>query len=292
MARLPPFLSACKCGRRLPVTAAQAGDQLQCECGQRIEVPTLRHLAALERVEEAARRRAKNWGMRQGLSFSGLRSSRSRPSACLSCNWKSRSESTSSLFKRTSKTMSPADVWRAWPILEHGIRRSLYPRRSVGHGAKSDRYPHLGAIAGSRRSSSASIGVLLVAIGLFIVRPPRRRTSVCLAHEGFPMKAAYIKEVGPPENIIYGELPTPQPAARRRWSRCGPSMSIRSILYIRAGNGGHADPDSLHRRLRSGGRRRGGRSRGAAIQAGRSRLVLESRPARPAGDVRRICGRR
>src|SRR5260221_12812801 len=25
------------------------------------------------------------------------------------------------------------------------------------------------------------------------------------------MKAAYIKEVGPPENIIYGELPAPQP---------------------------------------------------------------------------------
>jgi hypothetical protein len=31
------------------------------------------------------------------------------------------------------------------------------------------------------------------------------------------MKAAYIEKLGPPENIIFGDLPKPTPGARRYW---------------------------------------------------------------------------
>ena len=31
------------------------------------------------------------------------------------------------------------------------------------------------------------------------------------------MKAAYIKQTGPAESILYGELPKPAPALRKRW---------------------------------------------------------------------------
>lgn len=170
------FLLPCVCGRQLPVNAAQAGDQLQCECGQRIEVPTLRHLAALERVEEAAPRRVKNWGVRQGLVFLGA-SIIAIAAVCLLVLQLERPERIHEQLIRTNiENMSPADVWRTWPILEQGIRRSLYPGE-VSVMARNLLDIHAWEQWRTTALAVGGIGVLLVAIGLFIVRPPRRRTS-------------------------------------------------------------------------------------------------------------------
>jgi hypothetical protein len=159
------------------VTAAQAGDQLQCECGQRIEVPTLRHLAALERMDEAAPRRAKNWGMRQGIVFLGA-SIIAIAAVCLLVLQLEKPERIhEQLIQTNIESMSPADVWRTWPILEHGIRRSLYPGE-VSVMARNLIDIHTWEQLRATALVVGGIGVLLVAIGLFIVRPPRRKTSV------------------------------------------------------------------------------------------------------------------
>src|SRR3954465_15762775 len=50
-----------------------------------------------------------------------------------------------------------------------------------------------------------------------------------------PMKAAYIKQKGPAENIIYGDLPQPKPAGSEVLVKVG-AVSVNPIdTYIRAG---------------------------------------------------------
>lgn len=49
------------------------------------------------------------------------------------------------------------------------------------------------------------------------------------------MKAAYIKQTGPPDNIIYGDLPTPQPAGAQALVKVG-AVAVNPIdTYIRSG---------------------------------------------------------
>jgi hypothetical protein len=48
------FLLPCDCGKKLIVDATQAGEQLSCECGASLAVPTLRGLESLERLDEPA----------------------------------------------------------------------------------------------------------------------------------------------------------------------------------------------------------------------------------------------
>lgn len=42
------YLVPCNCGRKHPVEATQAGQTLQCPCGQAVPVPTMQQLRALE----------------------------------------------------------------------------------------------------------------------------------------------------------------------------------------------------------------------------------------------------
>src|ERR1700676_1673876 len=66
------YLLPCECGRKLAVTATQAGEQLKCACGRQLEVPTLRGLDLLERqVEPASVPELAPWGWRQGVAFLG-----------------------------------------------------------------------------------------------------------------------------------------------------------------------------------------------------------------------------
>ncbi len=49
------------------------------------------------------------------------------------------------------------------------------------------------------------------------------------------MKAAYIEQTGPPENIIFGDLPTPEPSAEQVLVKVG-AVAVNPVdTYIRAG---------------------------------------------------------
>src|SRR5437773_5781119 len=86
-----------------------------------------------------------------------------------------------------------------------------------------------------------------------IVRPPRLRgfkptlvgckTNTVTAHLAMStrsqnrrtMKAAYLKQTGPPENIIYGDLPTPKPGPTQCLVKVG-AVSLNPVdTYIRSG---------------------------------------------------------
>src|SRR5260221_8593002 len=171
------FLLPCACGRQLPVTAAQAGDQLQCECRQRIEVPTLRHLAALERVEDSAARRAKSWGARQGLVFLGASIIAIAAVCLLVLQLQKPQPIHEQLIQTNIEKMTPAQIWAAWPALQHGIMRSLLP---VEAAIYQQRKYEIESWQDWRRATMAvaGAGIVLVAIGLLIVRPPRRKKSL------------------------------------------------------------------------------------------------------------------
>ncbi len=42
------YLLPCTCGKKLVITKSQAGEEVTCDCGEKLQVPTLRGLADLE----------------------------------------------------------------------------------------------------------------------------------------------------------------------------------------------------------------------------------------------------
>ncbi|MEZ6134317.1 MAG: hypothetical protein R3C53_05330 [Pirellulaceae bacterium] len=48
-------LLICECGNEIPVSRSQAGQELPCECGRTVKVPTLRGLSALPTVENSVK---------------------------------------------------------------------------------------------------------------------------------------------------------------------------------------------------------------------------------------------
>jgi hypothetical protein len=67
-------LLPCTCGHKTRISAAQAGAQVTCVCGQNLSVPTLRGIRQLEIAPpEAATKRSATWSPIHGVLFaSGL----------------------------------------------------------------------------------------------------------------------------------------------------------------------------------------------------------------------------
>jgi hypothetical protein len=67
------YLLPCECGKGIVIDASQAGQQIACECGVLLEIPTLRGVRALETVDDATSdsRRSAEWDSSRGLIFAG-----------------------------------------------------------------------------------------------------------------------------------------------------------------------------------------------------------------------------
>ena len=63
------YLLPCACGQSINVSAAKAGQQVRCECGALVDVPTLRGLAELPRPASKAPRRGTAWNNRHRLAL-------------------------------------------------------------------------------------------------------------------------------------------------------------------------------------------------------------------------------
>lgn len=63
------YLLPCTCGKKLGVTKSQAGQSVRCACGKELEVPTLRGMAALERVGTPGAASPKSWNNRHRVAF-------------------------------------------------------------------------------------------------------------------------------------------------------------------------------------------------------------------------------
>ena len=68
------YLLPCDCGAKITVTASQAGDQLVCECGKDLDVPSFTELRQLEPVTDSTDRpdhKRRTWTRLQALLFTG-----------------------------------------------------------------------------------------------------------------------------------------------------------------------------------------------------------------------------
>ncbi len=67
---MPDYLLPCECGREMVVSRVQAGDTIDCECGAKLCVPTLRGLAELRPAPVSSGAAArKNWDDRHRVGF-------------------------------------------------------------------------------------------------------------------------------------------------------------------------------------------------------------------------------
>src|SRR5262249_12676509 len=66
------YLLPCVCGKTVPVDVGQAGGQVVCTCGTRLDVPTLRQLRHLSQAPTEEPERGSAWGQRQGIIAAGL----------------------------------------------------------------------------------------------------------------------------------------------------------------------------------------------------------------------------
>ncbi|MGL4513959.1 MAG: hypothetical protein ACRCT8_12785 [Lacipirellulaceae bacterium] len=65
------YLVSCPCGKAVAVAPSQAGGGVDCDCGARLDVPTLRQLRELPPADVAAPARGA-WGARQGIVACGV----------------------------------------------------------------------------------------------------------------------------------------------------------------------------------------------------------------------------
>lgn len=65
---MPKHLLACSCGQNVTVENSQAGEQVSCQCGKKLNVPTLRKLRELPVVEDQPRQPTSSaWSPRKGV---------------------------------------------------------------------------------------------------------------------------------------------------------------------------------------------------------------------------------
>lgn len=66
------YLLDCSCGKQVSVEPRQAGSHVRCDCGNLLEVPTLRGLRALPQAESGAEQIRSVWTFRQAVVTAGV----------------------------------------------------------------------------------------------------------------------------------------------------------------------------------------------------------------------------
>jgi hypothetical protein len=68
------YLILCKCGQKTPVELFEAGGEVNCRCGEKVEVPRLLELKKLEKVVDVQKteRSPSKWGAGKGIALAGL----------------------------------------------------------------------------------------------------------------------------------------------------------------------------------------------------------------------------
>lgn len=113
----------CKCGKIHEVSKAQAGSTLTCECGETVQVPTMREIRAYSVIErqdpsEKHRSEERSSGIRErrtGLLFVLLMG------AVLFAGGTAYTYFTCPQEPSIENAQSPFDVWKVWQTLRTGI---------------------------------------------------------------------------------------------------------------------------------------------------------------------------
>jgi hypothetical protein len=114
------YLLPCpSCGHAHRVTTGDAGGWLNCQCGARVEVPTVRGLRALEEVRDTADRTGQ-WTARHGLALVGVLTALAGLALGLYLRYTVPPPDFS--MTRLVANMTPEEAWALWTNrFRHGI---------------------------------------------------------------------------------------------------------------------------------------------------------------------------
>jgi hypothetical protein len=140
------YALTCECGNTLTVDVGQAGEQVSCGCGARIDVPPLRKLRHLPVVTESPLRQPSSWNVRQGIIATCLILATGLGLWALWSRW---TEPYVAPFDAAVRrqlvddglaTMTPVQAWQVWieryrPLAERGFQEMEHQ-----HAAAIDQY--------------------------------------------------------------------------------------------------------------------------------------------------------
>jgi hypothetical protein len=116
-------LLTCNCGQTVPVEVGQAGGQVVCSCGAKLDVPTLRNLRHLPLAPTNQPVSAKAWSARKGtiavfLIAAGLLSAASLWNRLTEPKLPEfQPQSQSDMVDRHLDQVTPTNAWREWIVL-------------------------------------------------------------------------------------------------------------------------------------------------------------------------------
>jgi hypothetical protein len=140
------YLLTCACGNNLPVEIGQAGEQVACTCGAKLDVPPLRKLRHLPLATATSDRPLSAWNARRGIITACLILaivpvlwavwSRLNEPYIAPFNAQARRQ----MVDQDLETMTPVAAWQLWveryrPMAEHGIQEMEHQ-----HAAAVDEY--------------------------------------------------------------------------------------------------------------------------------------------------------
>lgn len=156
------------CERSLVVDAGQAGQTVVCQCGQALEVPTMRGLNALQRVESAPTAEQSEWNKGKGLILCGLTLATIALVVALYLQFTREPVFDEEGVLRDSTALRPSDAWRAWNYMEsEGIDRQPLDVRPDAIAKSAERTRWIWVAAGV-----GLVGLGLAAIGAFMRPAP------------------------------------------------------------------------------------------------------------------------
>ena len=157
------LLPCSSCGKKIPLEVGQAGQQIECDCGASLDVPTLSGIRELKRAEPPpAGRPPSRWEVRHGVLLVGVVITVT--ALCVT---------TYIYYARPRmiemEEMSPLQTWLFWQVLREGVRRPAF--------AITPFRAYQMSLEASRRWMF--VGLSLVALGLIVMTAsafvPKRR---------------------------------------------------------------------------------------------------------------------
>jgi hypothetical protein len=135
-------LLSCGCGRSLPVEVRQAGEQIECPCGAKLDVPPLRQLRQLPVASTAPDGTGPRWSASHGaiaacLVLAGL--------LVMAAAWSRWSEPTVQKFNPAERnrdmeqrvdSLTPAQGWWVWVNVLRPLRETGFIELDLGPSAQ------------------------------------------------------------------------------------------------------------------------------------------------------------
>ncbi len=145
----------------------QAGETIECACGAKLEVPTMRGLRRLEPALETPHPPRSVWGPRQGLLFLGLLLTAVSLAAGGYAFFATMPSPDLTTSQEALDTVGPVEAWRYWMAVRDGI-----PSNPTGEVAAVLQRTRNARIEIQIALGCAVAGLALAASGL-LVKPKR-----------------------------------------------------------------------------------------------------------------------